>query len=90
MIWQSGGGKGNDQNDECVYSGSGVTPLVFAAGAFVTLAVAMGVEHGYMLIVVSKMPDSALLAWDPDSPSSKSHSWLAAFFFISTWYCFIV
>ncbi|CAM8977892.1 unnamed protein product [Rhodiola kirilowii] len=90
VIWESSGTKEKEQANQCVYSGNGKTPLLFAASAFVILATAMAVEHGYMLIVVSKTPDSALVAWDPDSPSSKSLTWQAAYFFISTWVCFAV
>ncbi|MCI00316.1 hypothetical protein A2U01_0021334, partial [Trifolium medium] len=46
-------------------------------------------EHTYMLIAVSKSSPS-LINWDPDSPSAKSLTWLAGFFFISTWICFAV
>uniref|UniRef100_A0A7N0ZSJ9 Transmembrane protein n=1 Tax=Kalanchoe fedtschenkoi TaxID=63787 RepID=A0A7N0ZSJ9_KALFE len=90
VTWESSRTNGEKQTNQCVYSGSGKTPLLFAASAFVILGIAMAVEHGYMLVAVSKTPDSALVAWDPDSPSSKSLTWQAAFFFISTWVCFAV
>ncbi|OMO53578.1 hypothetical protein CCACVL1_28536 [Corchorus capsularis] len=75
---------------ECVYSGSGKTPLLCAAVAFVGLAAAMVVEHMYMLIAVSKSPPPALLSWDPDSSRSKTLTWQAGFFFVTTWLCFAV
>ena len=78
------GGKENGAKSECVYSGSGKVPLLCASSAFVGLAFAMVMEHAYMLIAVSKSSPS-LLTWDPDSPSAKSLTWQAGFFFITTW-----
>lgn len=77
--------RGNKRKYECIYSGSGKTPLLCAAAAFVVLAISMVVVHAYMLIAVTKSPPSTLLAWDPDSAPPKSLTWLAGFFFISTW-----
>ncbi|XP_015899982.3 uncharacterized protein LOC107433234 [Ziziphus jujuba] len=82
--------KGNGRKSECVYSGSGKTPLLCAASAFMGLAIVMVVEHTYMLIAVSKSPPSALLSWDPDSASARSLAFQAGFFFVSTWICFSV
>lgn len=79
------GNKGNGGNYECVYSGSGKTPLLCAASAFVGLAVAMVVEHAYMLIAVTKSPPSALVDWDSGSAIAKSLTWQAGFFFVTTW-----
>lgn len=79
------GNKGSEGKYECVYSGSGKIPLFCAAAAFVGLAVAMVVEHTYMLIAVTISPPSALVTWDPDSAPVKSLTWLAGFFFVSTW-----
>ncbi|KAF5737034.1 hypothetical protein HS088_TW14G01190 [Tripterygium wilfordii] len=82
-------GDGNTQ--ECVYSGSGKTPLLCSASAFVGLAGAMVVEHVYMLIAVTKSPPPALVTWDPNpAPAAKSLTWQAAFFFVTTWICFAV
>lgn len=78
--------KGNGENYECTYSGSGKTPLLCAAIAFVGLAVAMVVEHMYMLIAISKAPPPALISWDPGSAPAKTLTWQAGFFFITTWY----
>lgn len=75
--------KGNEENAQCMYNGSGKTPLLCAAIAFVALAVAMVVEHMYMLIAVSKGPPSALVAWD--SAYTKTITWQAGFFFVATW-----
>ncbi|EOY06650.1 hypothetical protein QUC31_016163 [Theobroma cacao] len=76
--------------NECAYSGSGKTPLLCAAVAFVGLAAAMVVEHMYMLIAVSKSPPPALLSWDPVSSRAKTLTWQAGFFFVMTWLCFSV
>ncbi|CAI0626680.1 unnamed protein product [Linum tenue] len=74
----------------CVYSGSGETPLMCGAIAFIGLAVAMVVEHTYLLFAASKAPPPALLAWDPNYGPSKDVTWQAGAFFISTWVCFAV
>lgn len=79
MIWVGSG------RYQCVYSGSGKTPLLCGASAFVGLAIVMVLEHTYMLIAISKLPASALAAWDPNSGSAKTLTWQACFFFISTW-----
>ena len=76
---------GKEMKYECVYSGSGKTPLLCSAVAFVGLAVAMVVEHVYMLIAVSKSPPPALVCWDPDSTRAKTLAWQAGFFFVTTW-----
>ncbi|XLR61213.1 hypothetical protein S83_011885 [Arachis hypogaea] len=47
------------------------TPLVCAACAFVVLAMAMVMEHTYLLIAVSKSSPT-LLQLDPESPSANS------------------
>lgn len=77
------GGKEKGDKSECVYNGNGKVPLLCAASAFVALAIAMVVEHTYMLIAVSK--SSSILNWDIDSSSAKSLTWQAGFFFIATW-----
>lgn len=72
---------------ECIYSGSGKTPLLSAASAFLGLAIIMVVEHGYMLYAISNSPPSVLLTWEPhDSDTAKSMKWHAAIFFVTTWY----
>ncbi|KAL5541909.1 hypothetical protein UlMin_009619 [Ulmus minor] len=87
MTWSSSDEKGKY---ECVYSGSGKTPLLCAASAFVGLAIAMLIEHTFMLVAVSKLPPSALLTLDPDLGSSRTLTWQAGFFFVATWICFAV
>ncbi|KAI3804200.1 hypothetical protein L1987_25572 [Smallanthus sonchifolius] len=71
--------------NECRYSGNGKTPLICGASAFLSLAIAMVVQHTYLLLAVSKS--------DP-VPLSNQHlnslTWQAAFFFITTWICFSV
>jgi len=46
----------------------------------------MVVEHMYMLIAVSKATPPALVVWDPNSAYSKTITWKAGFFFVTTWY----
>ncbi|CAL1397346.1 unnamed protein product [Linum trigynum] len=78
------------EDHQCVYSGSGETPLMCGAIAFIGLAVAMVVEHTYLLFAVSKAPPPALVAWDPNYGPSKDVTWQAGAFFITTWVCFAV
>jgi len=77
-------GKVKGTKSECVYNSNGKVPLLCAACAFVGLAIALVMEHTYMLIAVSKSPPS-LLDWDNDSSSVKSLICLAGFFYITTW-----
>ncbi|KAK8979966.1 hypothetical protein V6N11_061710 [Hibiscus sabdariffa] len=80
------GDNGEDVKYQCVYSGSGKTPLLCSAVAFVGLAAVMLVEHVYMLIAVSKSPPPVgLVSWDLDSARFKTLTWQAAFFFVTTW-----
>ncbi|KAI4344817.1 hypothetical protein L6164_012005 [Bauhinia variegata] len=81
--------KGKGGEYECVYTSSGKVPLLCSACAFVGLAIAMVVEHTYMLIAVSKMPETQLITWDPASPP-KSLTWQLGFFFLTTWICFAI
>lgn len=85
VTWESSG-EGKHPTKECIYSGSGKTPLLCAGGAFLGLAAVMVVEHTYMLVAVSKSTPPVLLTWDPDSSSAKALTWQAGFFFVSTWY----
>ncbi|XP_074294162.1 uncharacterized protein LOC141621955 [Silene latifolia] len=83
------GDKGKDY--ECVYSGNGKVPLICASVAFVALAIAMLVQHSFMLIAMGKTSPPSFVSWDPESSRPmKSLTWQAAFFFISTWVCFAV
>ncbi|KAM3324020.1 hypothetical protein P3S67_005171 [Capsicum chacoense] len=75
--------------EECTYSGSGKTPLLCASAAFLVLAIAMVIEHTYLLIVVSKSTPP-MLYWDPHSQPVKTLVWQAGFFFVSTWVSFAV
>lgn len=79
---------GDVEKYECTYDGSGKMPLFCACGAFGALAIAMIVEHTYMLVAVSKSAD--LVTWDPDSGPAKNLNWQAAFFFFTTWIFFAV
>ncbi|WVZ10125.1 hypothetical protein V8G54_014655 [Vigna mungo] len=89
VIWMSTDVNGKGSKSECVYSGSGKKPLLCASCAFIGLAFAILVEHTFMLIAVSNS-SPALLTLDPDSASAKSLTWLAGFFFVTTWICFAV
>ncbi|KAL6188511.1 hypothetical protein ACLB2K_039903 [Fragaria x ananassa] len=93
VTWLSSGTNedGKEGKYECIYSGSGKTPLLSAASAFLGLAIIMVVEHGYMLYAITNSPPSVLLTWEPhDSASAKSLKWQAAIFFVATWICFAV
>ncbi|KAJ1254260.1 hypothetical protein BS78_K097900 [Paspalum vaginatum] len=90
-------GGSQDQLDVCVYNGSGHSPLAYAIGAFILLAVAMFAEHGYMLVALAAGPDSAAsagLAVAPDHHSSRAAStaatltWQTCCLFFVTWICF--
>ncbi|CAK9318483.1 unnamed protein product [Citrullus colocynthis] len=90
VIW-----RGMDENNKkgekrCSYSGSGKTPLLCTASSFLGMAVIMVVQHLYVLIAVSKSPPPALISWDPSLATSKSLTFQAAFFFVSTWISFAV
>uniref|UniRef100_A0A803NBW7 Uncharacterized protein n=1 Tax=Chenopodium quinoa TaxID=63459 RepID=A0A803NBW7_CHEQI len=76
---------------ECMYSGSGKVPLICASVAFVALAIAMLVQHSFLLIAISKTTPPVYVSWDPQSSiPMRSLTWQAGFFFISTWLCFAV
>lgn len=80
MTWERGG-------DECVYSGSGTTPLLCGAIAFVGLAISMVIEHIFLLIAISKSPPPVFISWEPSySAPAKTLTCQAGFFFVSTWY----
>lgn len=84
-------GTNDEGKNECVYNGSGKIPLLCAAGAFFALAIAMVVEHTFMLISVSNSSSSSLLLnLNPDSGFAKNFAWQAGFFFIATWTAFAV
>lgn len=88
--WVTTGDEGKGKRYECTYSGSGKTPLLCAAGAFLGLAIAMVVAHVYLMVAVSKSPPPALVIWDPDSATAQTLTWQAGFFFITTWMSFAV
>ncbi|KAL8161954.1 hypothetical protein V2J09_013443 [Rumex salicifolius] len=82
-----------DGKYECEYSGSGRTPLVCAAAAFVGLAGAMVVQHTFMLLAIGNTPPPTYISWDPAAGNPtrvKSLTWQAGFFFLSTWITFAV
>ncbi|KAL9225144.1 hypothetical protein vseg_001100 [Gypsophila vaccaria] len=85
--------KGHEGKEyECVYSENGKVPLICALVAFVALAIAMVVQHSFMLIAMTKTSPPAFVSWDnPESyRPMRSLTWQAGFFFISTWVCFAV
>ncbi|KAK6913715.1 DESIGUAL/Modifying wall lignin-1/2 [Dillenia turbinata] len=88
--WMTTNNDGKKSKYECVYSGSGKTPLLCASGAFLVLAIGMVVEHMYLLIALNNSTPSPLAALDLDSGPAKVLSWQAAFFFVTTWICFAV
>ncbi|WCJ23380.1 hypothetical protein M5689_005407 [Euphorbia peplus] len=90
VIWIGAEGKGKTRDSECVYNGSGKTPLLCASVAFFGLAVAMVVQHAYLLIAITKSPPPILVDWDPDFAPAKSITYQAGFFFVATWVCFSV
>ncbi|KAK9672973.1 hypothetical protein RND81_12G138300 [Saponaria officinalis] len=77
---------------ECVYSGNGKVPLICALVSFVALAIAMVVQHSFMLIAMAKTSPPSFVSWDnPESyRPMRSLTWQAGFFFVSTWVCFAV
>ncbi|KAL2960255.1 hypothetical protein AAZX31_17G030100 [Glycine max] len=89
VMWMSTAEHGKGSKSECVYSGSGKMPLLCASCAFIGLAIAMLVEHTFLLMAVSNS-SPALLTLDPDSASAKSLTWQSGFFFVTTWICFAV
>ncbi|KAK9665792.1 hypothetical protein RND81_14G136700 [Saponaria officinalis] len=82
----------DDNKKECEYSGNGKVALICASVAFVALAIAMLVQHSFMLIAMANTSPPTFVSWDPHSSSRlfKSLPCQAAFFFISTWVCFAV
>ncbi|KAL9237213.1 hypothetical protein vseg_011793 [Gypsophila vaccaria] len=88
---KGGNNKEGNEESECEYSGNGKVPLICASAAFVALAIAMLVQHSFMLIAVANTSPPPLVSWDPDSslPINSLTSQAAAFF-ISTWICFAV
>ncbi|KAF9607199.1 hypothetical protein IFM89_033406 [Coptis chinensis] len=89
--WVLSSTEGGGERYECLYSGSGKTPLLCSAGAFLSLAIGMVMGHSYVLVAVSKAPPPALIAWNPDdSRQANSLTWHAALFFVTTWVCFAV
>ncbi|KAL3829344.1 hypothetical protein ACJIZ3_018146 [Penstemon smallii] len=81
---------GKEMKPQCKYSGSGKLPLLSATAAFFALAMAMVVQHTYLLIAVSKSESLLEIAWDPDSVFAKAFTWQAGFFFVATWMSFSV
>lgn len=82
MTWVGANDEG--KNDECIYNSSGKIPLLCAAGAFFALAIAMVVEHAFILFSFSSS-SLLLLNMNPDSDFAKNFAWQAGFFYISTW-----
>ncbi|CAO2832150.1 unnamed protein product [Amaranthus hypochondriacus] len=93
VTWVLANNKGHKGKDEyeCLYSGNGKVPLICASVAFVVLAIAMLVQHSFMLIAISKTSHPVYISWDPQSSRPmKSLTWQAGAFFLSTWICFAI
>ncbi|CAL9201083.1 unnamed protein product [Musa hybrid cultivar] len=78
---------------ECVYTGSGRTPLACAVCAFLLFAVAMFAEHAYMMVAVTCPSRPAPAAWPlPDGPRTLSSTgrWQTCALFLATWICFSI
>ncbi|KAL8263472.1 hypothetical protein R6Q59_021602 [Mikania micrantha] len=73
---------------ECRYSGNGKTPLICAAAAFLSLAVAMVMQHTHLLLALAKSDQDPAITWD--NQHLNTLTWQAAFFFITTWICFSI
>uniref|UniRef100_A0A6N2N1U5 Transmembrane protein n=1 Tax=Salix viminalis TaxID=40686 RepID=A0A6N2N1U5_SALVM len=77
VTWVNSDSTENNEDSQCIYTGSGKIPLLCAAIAFAGLAVAMVVEHLFMLIAVTKATSPDLAVWDPNSAYSKTITWQA-------------
>ncbi|CAL9071965.1 unnamed protein product [Musa textilis] len=82
---------------QCVYTGSGRTPLACAICAFLLLATAMFAEHAYMLVAATspKHPELAVRSSLPDDPrtlssAARTLTWRACCLFLTTWICFAI
>ncbi|GFP85275.1 hypothetical protein PHJA_000671200 [Phtheirospermum japonicum] len=88
--WTATNDEGKGIESQCTYTGSGRLPLLTASAAFLALAMAMLVQHTYLLIAVSKSDSLVEIAWDPDSAFARTLTCQAGFFFVSTWASFAV
>ncbi|KAL0393302.1 UNVERIFIED_CONTAM: hypothetical protein Sradi_2553000 [Sesamum radiatum] len=88
LKWTSEDGRG--RASQCVYTGSGKLPLLSASAAFLALAMAMVVQHTYLLLAVSESDALIELSWDLDSVFAKNLTRQAGFFFVATWMSFAV
>lgn len=87
--WTATSDEGKGVESQCTYTGSGKLPLLSATAAFVALAMAMVVQHTYLLVAVSKSDSLVEITWDPDSAFAKTFTWQAGFFFVATWYVYL-
>ncbi|KAL3641905.1 hypothetical protein CASFOL_012720 [Castilleja foliolosa] len=89
--WTSTNGEGKGIESQCTYTGSGKLPLISASAAFLGVAIAMIVQHTYLLIAVTKSDSLVEIAWDPtDSAIARTLTCQAGFFFVSTWASFAI
>ncbi|KAK6122596.1 hypothetical protein DH2020_043653 [Rehmannia glutinosa] len=89
--WSGTNDEGKGIESQCTYTDSGKLPLLSATAAFLALAIAMVVQHTYLLVAVSKSNSLVEIAWeDPDSAIARTLTWQAGFFFVSTWMSFAV
>lgn len=84
--WAATNNEGKGIRPECSYTGNGKMPLITTTAAFLTLAMAMVVQHTYLLVAVSKSDALLELSCDTHSNFARAFAWQAGFFFITTWY----
>ncbi|XP_058091457.1 uncharacterized protein LOC131237609 isoform X2 [Magnolia sinica] len=77
---------------ECVYSGNGEIALLCGLGGFLTLAIAMIIQHAYMWVALvsstsPRVGSSHLTIWETDSSTSLLAK-QAAILFLTAWVCF--
>ncbi|XP_011071653.1 uncharacterized protein LOC105157054 [Sesamum indicum] len=75
---------------QCAYTGGGKLPLLSATAAFLALAMAMVVQHTYLLLAVSDSDALMEMSWDLDSVFAKNLTRQAGSFFVATWMSFAV
>ncbi|KAL6571610.1 hypothetical protein OROHE_003253 [Orobanche hederae] len=88
--WTATDDHGKGIESKCTFTGSGKLPLLSATAAFFALAIAMVVQHTYLLVAVGRSDSLVEMNWDPDSAIARTLTWQAGFFFVSTWTSFAV
>ncbi|KAL6526488.1 hypothetical protein OROGR_015578 [Orobanche gracilis] len=88
--WSATDDHGKGIESKCTFTSSGKLPLVSATTTFFALAIAMAVQHTYLLVAVGRSDSLVEMTWDPDSAIARTLTWQAGFFFVSTWTSFAV